>query len=87
MELAELKRLGYIQRFGSDKVGAWKLAENGSQKSGLKSAEKTTQKTTQKTAVTTQKILAEMKNNPFVTIDYLCKVCGLTSDGLNWYIR
>ena len=26
-ELAELKRLGYIQRVGSDKIGAWKVAE------------------------------------------------------------
>ena len=28
-----------------------------------------------------------MKNNPFVTIDYLCEICGLTRDGLNWNIR
>ena len=26
-ELAELKRLGYITRVGSDKIGAWKVAE------------------------------------------------------------
>ncbi len=53
--------------------------------------EETTQKNTQKneetTQKTTQKILAIMKNNPFVTIDYLCEICELTRDGLNWNIR
>lgn len=61
----------------------------------------TTQKTTQKTSNTTQKtdntveknedttqkILAAMKQNPFVTIEYLCGLCKLTRDGLNWNIR
>ena len=54
----------------------------------------TTQKTTQKTdntveknEDTTQKILAAMKQNPFVTIEYLCGLCKLTRDGLNWNIR
>lgn len=36
---------------------------------------------------TTQKILAAMKQNPFVTIAYLCGLCKLTRDGLNWNIR
>ena len=44
----------------------------------------TSQKTTQKT---TQKIVAIMKANPFVSIDFLCKECGLTRDGLNWNIK
>lgn len=28
-----------------------------------------------------------MKQNPFVTIAYLCGLCKLTRDGLNWNIR
>lgn len=36
---------------------------------------------------TTQKILAAMKQNPFVTIEYLCGLCKLTREGLNWNIR
>lgn len=52
--------------------------------------QKTTQKneyTVEKTDDTTQKILAAMRQNPFVTIDYLCGLCKLTRDGLNWNIR
>ena len=28
-----------------------------------------------------------MQANPYVTIEDLCKECGLTRDGLNWNIR
>ena len=52
--------------------------------------QKTTQKnedTVEKTDDTTQKILAAMRQNPFVTIDYLCGLCKLTRDGLDWNIR
>ena len=46
-----------------------------------------TEDTVEKTDDTTQKILAAMRQNPFVTIDYLCGLCKLTRDGLNWNIR
>lgn len=74
---------------------ASKVIENSSttQKTTQKTSE-TTQKTTQKnedtvekTDDTTQKILAAMRQNPFVTIDYLCGLCKLTRDGLDWNIR
>ena len=44
-ELAELKRLGYITRVGSDKIGAWKVAEKS-----IVENEKGSHKTTQETA-------------------------------------
>ena len=59
-ELAELKRLGYIQRVGSDKIGAWKVAEKSIVENG-----ETTQKTTQENGSdTTQEkitILSDMQ--------------------------
>lgn len=59
-ELAELKRLGYIQSVGSDKVGAWKVAEKSIVENG-----ETTQKTTQENGSdTTQEkitILSDMQ--------------------------
>ena len=42
------------------------------------------QKTTQKT---TQKMIELMRSNPTITIESLCKECGLTRDGVNWNIR
>lgn len=36
---------------------------------------------------TTRKILSLMKENPSITIEELCEICGLTRDGLNWNIR
>ena len=35
----------------------------------------------------TRKILSLMKENPSITIEELCEICGLTRDGLNWNIR
>jgi predicted HTH transcriptional regulator len=74
-ELAELKRLGYITRVGSDKIGAWKVAEKGSQKSGLKSAEKSGLKTKkwpewwpEKWPEIADQIVLSISNNPSVTI-------------------
>ncbi len=81
-ELAELKRLGYITRVGSDKIGAWKVAEksiveNG--KSGLKSAEKSAEKNLSASA---EKIILCMKNNSAITIAELCEETGLSDRGV-----
>lgn len=42
------------------------------------------EETTQKT---TQKMIELMRSNPTITIESLCKECGLTRDGVNWNIR
>lgn len=81
-ELAELKRLGYVTRVGSDKIGAWKVAEksiveNG--KSGLKSAEKSAEKNLSASA---EKIILCMKNNSAITIAELCEETGLSDRGV-----
>lgn len=71
-ELAELKRLGYIQRVGSDKIGAWKVAEKRivenretTQKTTQENGSDTTQETTQENgSETTQEkvtILSDMQ--------------------------
>ena len=64
-----------IQRVGSDKIGAWKVAEKGSQKSGLKSAEKSGLKTKkwpewwpEKWPEIADQIVLSISNNPSVTI-------------------
>jgi Predicted transcriptional regulator containing an HTH domain and an uncharacterized domain shared with the mammalian protein Schlafen len=31
--------------------------------------------------------LEAIKLDPFITIERLCEICGLTRDGLNWNIR
>ena len=59
-----------------------------SDQTNLKTSLKTNLKTSLKTSLkTTQKIIDIMKSNPYVTIEDLCKECGLTRGGLKWNIQ
>ncbi|MBQ1697300.1 MAG: putative DNA binding domain-containing protein [Bacteroidales bacterium] len=59
-ELAELKRLGYITRVGSDKIGAWKVAET-SIVENEKGSQKSTQENGSETAQEKITILSDMQ--------------------------
>lgn len=60
---------------------------------GKKTTEKTTEKDPQKSIVqettgkTTEKILAAIRKNPYITTNELAVICNLTTDGIYWNMK